>query len=85
MQVHDSGDELRFGPFRFQGADSENNTKSRKYFQTQMRSDQTLRKGYIAKISLQSSGAITKVRDYRGWRSEGWHQLEPTQEVDTRR
>ena len=50
-----------------------------------MRSDRMLRRGYITKTSSQSSSAIKDVGDHRGGRSEGWHQLEPTQEIDVGR
>ena len=33
-------------------------------------------------ITLPSLGAIKEIGDYRGRRSEDWHQLKPTQEVD---
>ena len=33
-------------------------------------------------VILPSFGAIEQVGNYKGRRSEGWHQLEPAQEVD---
>ena len=54
--------DLRLRPLVLQGANSENNTK-KKYFRTREQSDRTLTRGYIAKTSSQSSGAIEKDGD----------------------
>ena len=71
MQVRGSGDELRLGPLGLQEADSENNTKSKKYFQTEMQSNQMLIRCYIARILSQRSGLIAEILNYRSWRSDG--------------
>ena len=65
-------DELRLGLLRLRGANSENDIE-REYFQTQMQSDQMLTRGYIARISSQSSSAIAEVGGQRVGTS--WSQL----------